>query len=69
MIIDCDCHNFWSSSEVLHPYLGGWWKDCLLRGERTGLPVLSHTDIGRGFIRKILSAPTLTRKTKMNTMN
>ncbi|MGI9306891.1 MAG: amidohydrolase family protein [Gammaproteobacteria bacterium] len=36
MIVDCDCHNFWSSSDVLLPYLRGWWKDCFLRGERTG---------------------------------
>ena len=35
-IIDCDCHNFWSSSEVLLPYLKGWWKDCFVRGEQPG---------------------------------
>lgn len=37
MIIDCDCHNFWTSSDVLLPYLKGWWKDCFIRGERTGM--------------------------------
>ena len=36
MIVDCDCHNFWTSSDVLLPYLSGWWKDCFVRGERTG---------------------------------
>ena len=36
MIIDCDCHNFWNSAEVLRPYLSGWWRDYFDRGERTG---------------------------------
>ncbi len=35
-IIDCDCHNFWNSSEVLLPYLSGWWKEYFQQGERTG---------------------------------
>ncbi len=35
-IVDCDCHNGWNSADVLLPYLHGWWKDCYLRGERTG---------------------------------
>ena len=37
-IVDCDCHNGWNSADVLLPYLNGWWKDCYLRGERTGPP-------------------------------
>ncbi len=35
-VIDCDCHNFWSSSHVLVPYLKDWWRDCFLRGEQPG---------------------------------
>ena len=37
-IVDCDCHNGWNSADVLLPYLSGWWKDCYVRGERTGPP-------------------------------
>ncbi len=35
-IVDCDCHNFWSSAEVLLPYLKDWARDQFVRGERTG---------------------------------
>jgi uncharacterized protein len=35
-IVDCDCHNYWSSATVLEPYLSGVWKDMFIHGERTG---------------------------------
>lgn len=35
-IVDCDCHNYWSSATVLEPYLSGVWKDMFINGERTG---------------------------------
>ncbi|MGI9346899.1 MAG: amidohydrolase family protein [Gammaproteobacteria bacterium] len=35
-IVDCDIHNYWSSAEVLRPYLHGWWLDYFDRGENTG---------------------------------
>jgi len=35
-IIDCDCHNFWSSANVLLPYLDDCWRDFLVRGEKPG---------------------------------
>ncbi|RUU11593.1 amidohydrolase, partial [Mesorhizobium sp. M7A.T.Ca.TU.009.01.3.2] len=35
-IVDCDCHNYWSSATVLEPYLSGLWKDMFIEGEKTG---------------------------------
>src|SRR2546423_1192135 len=35
-IVDCDCHNYWSSATVLTPYLSGLWKDMFTEGEKTG---------------------------------
>ncbi|MBZ9811125.1 amidohydrolase family protein [Mesorhizobium sp. BR1-1-9] len=35
-IVDCDCHNYWSSATVLEPYLSGIWKDMFIEGEKTG---------------------------------
>ena len=37
VIVDCDCHNFWNSAEVLRPYLSGGWRDYFDRGERAGV--------------------------------
>jgi uncharacterized protein len=56
-IVDCDCHNYWSSATVLEPYLSGVWKDMFVHGERTG-PVGSYPHAHRawfhpqGFSRK-----------------
>ncbi len=36
VIVDCDCHNYWTDAEVLLPYLDGYWKDYFVRGEKTG---------------------------------
>lgn len=38
MIVDCDCHNYWSSAEVLLPYLDGFARDYFTRGEQPGPP-------------------------------
>jgi uncharacterized protein len=35
-IVDCDCHNYWTSATVLEPYLSGVWKDMFVHGEKTG---------------------------------
>ena len=35
-IVDCDCHNYWTSATVLEPYLTGVWKDMFVHGKRTG---------------------------------
>lgn len=35
-IIDCDCHNYWMSAEVLLPYMDGIFKDFFIRGEQPG---------------------------------
>jgi uncharacterized protein len=37
-IVDCDCHNYWMSAEVLLPYLDGFFKDYFVRGEQPGPP-------------------------------
>lgn len=36
MIVDCDCHNYWSSAEVLLPYLDEYHRDYFTRGEQPG---------------------------------
>ncbi|UTW12896.1 amidohydrolase family protein [Marinobacterium rhizophilum] len=36
MIIDVDCHNYWSSAEVLLPYMDPFFKDYFIRGEQPG---------------------------------
>jgi hypothetical protein len=36
LIVDTDVHNYWSSAEVLLPYLEPYWRDFLVRGEKPG---------------------------------
>lgn len=38
VIVDCDCHNYWTSAEVLLPYLDDFAKDYFTRGEQPGPP-------------------------------
>ncbi|MEY9999089.1 amidohydrolase family protein [Sinorhizobium fredii] len=35
-IVDTDVHNYWSSADVLLPYLEPYWRDFLIRGEKPG---------------------------------